>query len=55
MDPCFIASSFLPLGADSYGHVADAWGARLLDQVSLAIIWDELDTVLEKATALATA
>jgi hypothetical protein len=26
-----------------------------LDQVSLAIIWDELDTVLEKATALASA
>jgi putative nucleotidyltransferase with HDIG domain len=26
-----------------------------LDQVTLAIIWDELDTVLEKATALASA
>ena len=26
-----------------------------LDQVTLAIIWEELDTALEKATSLATA
>jgi HD-like signal output (HDOD) protein len=33
----------------------DVYSGLGLDQVSLAIIWDELDTVLEKATALASA